>query len=351
MSRSATSEGLAPADFRSDTVTRPCAEMRRRMARAEVGDDVLGEDPTVNLLEERAAGRFGVEASLFVPSGTMANQIAIRVLTQPGDELLLGETSHVLRYEAGAPALLSGVQTRPFRDPGGQPDLSDLVGKIREDDVHQPRTALIALENTHNVSGGRVVPAATLRAVHGLARERGIAVFLDGARLLNAALASETPVREFTACADLVSSCLSKGLGCPVGSLVLGDRERIAAARRVRKALGGGMRQAGILAAAGLYALEHLVERLREDHDRARRLATGLAEAPGCEIDPGTVETNIVVVRRRPGDARRAQEFLRERGVLASLLSPADLRFVTHRDVDDAAVERALEATRQLPPH
>ena len=339
--------GSRGADFRSDTVTRPCAEMRRRMAAAEVGDDVLGDDPTVRRLEEVVAGKLGKAAALFVPSGTMANQIAVKVQTQPGEEVLCEECCHLYFFEAGALGLISGVQARTFAAPAGRPDGPSLERRIRPHDVHHPRTAAILLENTHNVYGGRIVPLAALAEVRAVADRHRLKVHLDGARLWNAAVASGTSPAEFASFADSVSVCLSKGLGCPVGSLLAGSRELVDEARRVRKALGGGMRQAGILAAAGLFAVEHLVERLAEDHARARTLAERLADAPGCRVDPTEVETNIVVVQRPARDARAAQQALAEEGVLASLLGEAALRFVTHRDVGDADVERAVRAAHR----
>lgn len=334
----------APADFRSDTVTRPCAAMRRAMAEATVGDDVLGDDPTVRRAEERVAALAGREAALFVPSGTMGNQIAVKLHTRPGEEVICEERSHVFVNEAGGLGLISGVQARTLPGRDGAPDPAAIEAAIRDDDVHHPRTALVVLENTHNYAGGRIVPLATLRAVQALARPRGIALHLDGARLWNAVVATGVPLREWLGAVDTASVCFSKGLGCPVGSMVIGSREAIGRARRLRKALGGGLRQAGILAAAIEFALDHLVERLAEDHARARRLAEAFAALPGCRLEPRLVETNIVFVERPARDAVALERRLAEQGVLAIALAPDRLRFVTHRDVGDAEVARALAA-------
>jgi len=333
-----------PSDFRSDTVTRPCADMRRAMATAEVGDDVLGDDPTVNRLQERVADLFGVEAALFVPSGTMGNEIGVKLLTQPGEEILCEERSHVFVNEAGALGLISGVQTRPLPGPAGVPSLEAIEGAIRDPDVHHPRTSLIVLENSHNYAGGRVIPLETMAAIRALARRRGVAVHLDGARLFNAAVAAATPVARYAEQVDTLTFCFSKGLGCPAGSMVLGSRELMGRARRIRKALGGGMRQVGILAAACEWSLDHLVDRLADDHARARRLAEGFASMRGCAVDPREVETNIVFVGRSARDAQALQGGLAERGVLALALAPDRLRFVTHRDVGERDIERALAA-------
>jgi threonine aldolase len=345
-------EKTGPSDFRSDTVTRPCADMRRAMAQAEVGDDVLGDDPTVNRLQERVAALFRREAALFVPSGTMGNQICVKVLTQPGEEILCEERSHVFVNEAGGLGLISGVQVRTLPGASGVPSLEALEQGIRDADVHHPRTSLIVLENTHNYAGGRVVPLATMQAVRALAERRGLKVHLDGARLFNASVASKTPVASYAEQVDLLTFCFSKGLGCPAGSMVVGSRDAIGRARRIRKALGGGMRQVGILAAAADFALDHLVERLAEDHARARRLAQAFAALPGCKVDAATVETNVLFVERPQGDAPALERRLLEQDVLALALAPDRLRFVTHRDVADRDVERALaameRATRSL---
>jgi len=325
--------------------------MREAMANAEVGDDVYGEDPSVNLLEERAAALMGKQAALFVPSGTMANQIAIRALTRPGDVVLAGEHAHVLRYESGAAAAFSGVQIQTVGT-GGLFDVEDLRRAIPVPDVHHAPATAVALENTHNVSGGRVWPAEQLARVVEAARERGLRVHLDGARIFNAACASGVEASRIAAGTDSVSFCLSKGLGAPVGSLVCADADRVVEMRRLRKMFGGGMRQAGILAAAGLHALDHNVERLREDHENARALARGLA-AIGLDL-PQAPETNIVVfgvpegrfrgIPDAPAFSRRA----RERDVRINPVDRRRLRAVTHIDVSRSQIESALEIVRSL---
>jgi threonine aldolase len=346
---------VAPAkvsDFRSDTVTRPCADMRRAMATAEVGDDVFGDDPTVNRLQERVAALFKKEAALFVPSGTMGNQVAVKTLTQPGEEILCEERSHVFVNEVGALALISGVQVKTLPGADGVPSLRAIEQGIRDEDVHHPRTSLIVIENTHNYAGGRIVPLAAMAAIRALALRRDLRIHLDGARLFNASVAAKTPVASFAAHADLATVCFSKGLGCPAGSMVVGSRELIARARRIRKALGGGMRQVGILAAAAEFALDHLVERLAEDHVRAQRLAQAVAGLPDCAVDVPHVETNILFVERPRGDAAKLEAKLTGQGVLTTALGADRLRFVTHRDVGDADVARAVaameRATREL---
>ena len=292
-------------DLRSDTVTRPTQQMRRAMAEAEVGDDVFGEDPTVNRLEAVAAERLGKEAGLFVTSGTMGNQVCLMAHTQRGDEIILDENSHIFNYEVAALAVLSAVQARTLHGRHGILDPEDVSQAIRPPNVHHPKDTLVCVESTHNRGGGTVYPLETLRAIRRITTERGLAVHLDGARVFNACVASGTPVREVAAQADSVTFCLSKGLAAPVGSVVTGTRAFIDRARRARKMLGGGMRQAGILAAAGIVALETMVDRLREDHENARVLADGLARLPGIQIDLNLVQTNIVIfsVNRKDLDA------------------------------------------------
>jgi threonine aldolase len=335
-------------DLRSDTVTRPGAAMRRAMAGAEVGDDVYGEDPTVRRLEELAAHRLGKEAALFVPSGTMANQASLRVHTQPGDLVLAAADSHVLLFEAGAASALAGVQIRTLGSHGVF-DGDDVRAAVTPPDAHYPPTTLVCVENTHNRAGGRVFPFELLREVTGAAREAGLRLHLDGARLFNAEVASGVPAAAWAEPFDTVSFCLSKGLGAPVGSLVCADGETIRRVHRVRKQMGGGMRQAGILAAAGIHALEHHVERLAEDHANARLLAEGL-EKLGLVVDPPP-ETNIVLFRV-PGAAGFLRE-TRRRGVLMGAIDADLLRAVTHLDVTRTDVEEALgrieEALRALP--
>ncbi|HLT47081.1 MAG TPA: GntG family PLP-dependent aldolase [Rubricoccaceae bacterium] len=331
-------------DLRSDTVTRPTPEMRRAMAEAEVGDDVFGEDPTVRRLEEAVAALLGKEAALFVPSGVMGNQIAVKLHTRPGDEVIVAERSHIYHYESGAPGLISGVQLRPVGDATGILTPADL-GAVRGAHDWEPRTRLVCLENTINKASGRVYPLDVLRETAGAARAAGLALHLDGARLWNAAVATGTPEADYAAPFDTVSVCLSKGLGAPVGSVLAGTAEMMRAARRVRKLLGGGMRQAGVLAAAGLLALDHR-PRLADDHRRARRFAEAL-EATGA-FRVAAPETNIVLFDplREPAEAAMAR--LEAEGVRTVPFGPTTLRATFHRDVDDAALDRALAAVGRL---
>jgi len=333
-------------DLRSDTVTKPTPAMREAMANASVGDDVYGEDPSVNQLQQEAARRLGVETALFVPSGTMANQVALRTLTRPGDVVLAGAGAHLLVYESGAPAALSGLQVQTIGE-GGLFDGSDVRRNLTPDDAHYAVTRVVALENTHNRSGGRVFPLDQAKDVAAAARAAGLSIHLDGARIFNAEVATGTPAREWAQLADTVSFCLSKGLGAPVGSLVCGRRELARPLHRARKLLGGGMRQAGILAAAGLHALAHHVERLAGDHANARRLAAGLLEL-GLRVDPAP-ETNMVMFD--VDDASALSRSLRERRLLINPIGAGRLRAVTHLDVStddiDDALSRIGEALRQ----
>lgn len=332
------------ADFRSDTVTRPSAAMRAAMAAAEVGDDVMGEDPTVKALEAEAAAALGKAAALLVPSGTMANQLAVHVHCRPGDELICEQRSHVYFFEGGAVARLSGTQVRTLVADDGFPTPPQVEAAIRADDVHFPRTRLLVLENTHNMAGGRVASPARLGELAALAHARGLAVHIDGARLANAAVAAGVGMGELAAAADSVSLCFSKGLGAPIGSVLAGDAAFIAAARRARKAFGGGMRQAGVIAAAALLALRHGPDHLAADHARARRLAQGLADLPGVQVDPGSVETNIVMLDLQRAQPAELLAALRQRSVLAAAADPRRVRFVTHCDVGDADVDACLAA-------
>jgi len=335
-------------DLRSDTVTHPTERMRKAMYKAEVGDDVLGEDPTVRKLEEMAAERMGKEAGLFVVSGTMGNLVSLLAQCGRGEEVILGDRSHTFLYECGSPSALGGISLMPVPNlPDGTMDLGALEAALRPEDVHFPRTRLISLENTHNRCCGAVVPPDYFRKVRELADRYGLKVHLDGARIFNASVALGVDVREFTRYVDSVSFCLSKGLCAPAGSVVCGTREFIDEARRLRKALGGGMRQAGVLAAAGIVALEEMVERLAEDHRRARMLAEGIAEIPGYAVDPARVRTNMVyfdLVDRTHEDRLRLVARLRKRGVLIGVYPDFGFRAVTHRWIDDADVERALDA-------
>jgi threonine aldolase len=337
-------------DLRSDTVTRPTPEMRQAMATAEVGDDVYGEDPTINRLEQRAAEIFGRDAAIFVPSGTMGNQIAIKVHTRPGQEVICEERGHIFNYEMAMLAHFSGCIARTFYAEDGILTWSQISKRIAPKIYYRAQTGLISLENTHNMAGGTVYPPAIADEICDRAHEAGIPVHLDGARVFNAATALGKPVAEITRKFDSVMFCLSKGLGAPVGSMLVGSQKFIEEARRYRKALGGGMRQAGVLAAAGLIALEKHPARLHQDHANARFLAEGLARVPGITVDPGKVPTNILVVNIHhtgmtgPEFAQRLATY----NVLASAINAEQVRMVTHMDVDRAACSRALEAVQAV---
>jgi len=313
------------------------------MLESPVGDDVFGEDPTVNRLEEYVADLLGKEAALYAPSGTMTNQIGVHVATARGDEVLIHEGAHIFVYEVGAPAMLSSVQLRTLSGEKGIIDPDTLRAAVRPENVHFPRSRMLCLENTHNTAGGTVYPLEDFAAVAGAARELGLKVHLDGARLFNAQAATGIPAREWCEHADTVSVCSSKGLGAPVGSLLAGDEETIGEARRARKAFGGGMRQAGMIAAGALYAFEHNIERLAEDHERARKLADGLREAGYAVESP---ETNLVLV-----EVERPEEFLEalaREGVLATPGKPGFARLCTHLDVGDKEIEAAVEAAARI---
>jgi threonine aldolase len=330
-------------DLRSDTVTRPTEEMRRAMLEAPVGDDVFGEDPTVHRLEEYVADLLGKQAALYAPSGTMTNQIGVQVNTKRGEEVLLHEGSHIFVYEAGAPAMLSSVQLRTLTGENGVLSPETVGAAVRPEDVHFPRSRLLCLENTHNTSGGKVFPLDDFAAAAARAKELGLKVHLDGARLFNAQAATGTPAREWCAYADTVSVCSSKGLGAPVGSLLAGDEETIREARRARKAFGGGMRQAGIIAAASLYAFENHVDRLSEDHRRASDLAAGLREAGYEAAEP---ETNLVLVAvERPSEFLQA---LAREGVLTTPGRPGFVRLCTHLDAGDEDIQTAIQAAARI---
>ena len=336
------------ADLRSDTVTRPSPAMRRAMAKAEVGDDVLGDDPTVEVLQTKVAGLFGKEAALYVPSGSMGNSVCLGSQVRPGEEIIAEEWAHILNFEAGSPAGVWGIMTRPLRSDRGRMDVAEIGRWIRAGSLHTPRTAVVALENTHNFHGGAVMPLDYLREVRELTRERGVRLHLDGARIWNAAAATGVSLRDYGEVCDTMSVCLSKGLGAPVGSVVLGPRETIRTARHLRKRLGGGMRQVGILAAAGILAIDTMRERLPEDHANARALAEGMAGLPGLRVDLATVETNIVFTKVEGMPAAAFEERLAAEGVLTLATGADECRFVTHADVDREDIDRALEAVSRV---
>jgi threonine aldolase len=333
-------------DLRSDTQTKPSQAMREAIASAEVGDEQKREDPTVNRLEQRAAELLGQEESVYVPTATMANEIALRLHGEPGDELLAEEHSHVLIYELGGPAVFAGLVTRGLPGHDGRIDADQIRGAARlADDFHTPKTKVVSIENTHNSAGGRVWPLEELDAVADCCRELGLRLHLDGARLFNAAVALDVPAARMAGRADTVTICLSKGLGCPLGAVVAGSSELMLRARRFKHLFGGAMRQAGIVAAAGVYALEHNIERLAEDHARARRLAEGLAAA-GVPVEPDDVETNFVQIDIEPLGLSQpmALERAHRAGVgVSATISPTRLRAVTHLDVSDEDIEEAVE--------
>ena len=332
------------ADFRSDTLTKPDAVMREAMAGADVGDDVWGEDPTVAELEEAACAALDLEAAVFMPSGTMANQVAIHVHCRPGDEVLCEGRSHVYQYEGGSIARLSGASVRLLPSEAGHPDVATLESGLRPDDQHFPTTRLLVLENTHNMAGGRVLPPDGVAERVDWAVAKGLRVHVDGARLFNAAVACGCAASSLVVGADSVSICLSKGLGAPVGSVLAGSQEFIRQARGARKAFGGGMRQAGILAAAGLLALRDGPGRLARDHECARALGEALEQLPGLALG-GPVETNILMVDLdEPLEAASFVAALAEDGVLCAAVGPQRIRFVTHRDLPEDAVQRAAAA-------
>jgi threonine aldolase len=338
-------------DLRSDTVTRPTPEMRAAMAAAEVGDDVYGEDPTVNLLEKRAAEIFGREAALFVPTGTMGNQIGIRLHTEPGQEVICESRSHILDWEMASIAVFSGCVVRAVATPSGTLTWKDIEPVIYGRSSFRAATGLIEIENTANLAGGRVTSLRAMEEIWANAKERKLPVHLDGARIFNAATALGVDVKTLTRGFDTVMFCLSKGLCAPVGSMLVGSAELMERARIYRKALGGGMRQAGVLAAAGLIALEEMPKRLHEDHANAKLLAEALAHIDGIVIDPETVETNIVIFRVAEGiSAADVVARLKRRGILISTVGPDAIRLVTHHDVSRGACITAVEAlTEEIP--
>ena len=337
-------------DLRSDTVTQPSQAMRKAMAEAEVGDDVFGEDPTVIQLQEKASELTGMEAALFVPSGIMANQLAIHILTQAGDEVIIEDQAHIFHYEAGAGGALSGIQFYCLPGMRGVLEAKQVQEAIRTDETYLPPTRLICLENTHNRGGGTVYPLAKIEAISKVAKERGISLHLDGARIFNASVASGIPVSQYAKHFDTLSFCISKGLGAPVGSLICTSSDRIPRLRRLRRMFGGGMRQAGILAAGGVYALENNIERLADDHQNAKKIARALAEIPGISINPENVETNIVVfdIGKTKFTPEQAVEELKKEGLLVVPFGKTLLRVVTHLDVNKRDIEKTFKIFNKL---
>jgi threonine aldolase len=332
-------------DLRSDTVTRPSKGMREAMANAEVGDDVYGEDPTVNNLQKRCAEISGKEAALYVPSGCMANQLAIKAQTSPGDEVILEAESHILNYETAAPAFISGVQTLPVQGINGVIKSADIKKQIRPKAYYFPKTALICLENTHNRAGGTIYPIETIKEIRTLALSEGIKMHMDGARIFNASVETGIPVKEYASHFDSISFCFSKGLGAPVGSILCSDKETITKAHKVRKIIGGGMRQAGVLAAAALYALDNNISRLKEDNAKAKYLAVELSGMKDITIDLSTVQTNIIIFRlnRSEEEVNKFKDALKDKGVLISDGSYGSLRAVCHLDVSMDDVKEAVK--------
>lgn len=331
-------------DVRSDTVTRPTPAMREAMARAPVGDDVYGDDPTINALEEKAAQLLSKEAALFTPSGTFANQCAIMTHTRRGEEIILTEDAHILQHEAGAPALLSGVNMRTGRSLLGKFDLSELEALFRGEDIHYPRTGLVCMENAHG--SGAVIDLEHMKAVYEMAKERGVPVHLDGARLFNAAVSLGVEASEIVKYTDSVCFCLSKGLMAPVGSLLVGTSEFIDLARKNRKLMGGGMRQAGILAAAGLLALDEQTKRLHIDHERAKKLASELEKLPRVQVEKDRLDINMVFFRW--DDERPLEEELLKRGILMNGIEFGEYRIVMHGDIDEDQFEALVQALKDI---
>lgn len=341
-------------DLRSDTVTQPTRSMREAMMNASLGDDVLGDDSAVQTLERKIAAMLGKDAALFVPSGTMANQLAIRCHCESGDEIIAHGESHIIHYETGAPAAISGCMIRPLDGPRGLFDAQSVHAAVRNRDIHSPYSRLLVVENTHNRGGGSVWPLAQFRAVCKAAREHELLVHIDGARLMNACVSAGYSPREFVESADTVSVCFSKALGAPVGSALVGPQPLIDRARRFRKMFGGGMRQSGFLAAAAIYALDNHIERLAQDHDRARQLAARIATIAGLTVNPplASIESNMVFfdVAESLGDARTLCERLRAEGVLMIPMGPRRVRAVLHLDVPGDVVERAADALARATP-
>ena len=336
-------------DLRSDTVTHPSPEMRRAMYEAELGDDVYGEDPTLNALEAKAAERLGKEAAVFVASGTMGNLVSVLSHAQRGDEIILGNKAHIFRSEAGGASALGGVSFHTIpNDERGMLDLDDIQAAVRPNDPHMPRTALVCLENTQNMCGGAPLTQDDMKSVADVAHMNGVPVHVDGARIFNAAVALEAPVSELVKDVDSVTFCLSKGLSCPIGSIIVGSEDYILEARRWRKMVGGSMRQVGVIAAAGLVALDNMVERLAEDHSNARKLAHGLAEIPGISIEPDSLPTNLVFFDVEREDRAELHAKLVERGVKGGSPEQKRWRYVTHYGITESDIDYTLETVRDV---
>lgn len=337
-------------DLRSDTVTKPSKAMREAMAKAEVGDDVYGEDPTVNKLQKKCAEITGKEAALYVSSGCMANQLAVKSQTNPGDEIIVEAESHILNYETAAPAFISNVQVLPLQGVNGVYTAEQIKKHIRPKAYYFPRTALICMENTHNRAGGTIFPIDEIKHIRDLAQSEGVRIHIDGARIFNAYAETGIPVKEYAKHADTISFCFSKGLGAPVGSILCSDAETIAKAHKYRKIIGGGMRQAGVIAAGALYALENNVERLKEDHKNAKFFAQEISKLNDIEIDLSTVQTNILIFRlkRNEGGVNKFKQDLKQKGVLISDGSYGSLRVVFHLDVSKEQAEKAAVVFKSL---
>jgi len=338
------------SDFRSDTVTRPTDNMRKAIAEAEVGDDVLGDDPTVQKLESLASEKMGKEAALFVPSGTMGNSIAIKVWTRELDEVIVEERSHIYNMESTHLTFIARILPRPLSSNRGAMDPEEVESNIRKPSVHIPRTSLICVENTHNNWSGTVVPMENLKAIREIANKHDLKIHFDGARVFNASIASGIPVKEYAALGDSLMFCLSKGLSAPVGSILTGPKDFIDYSRRVRKALGGGMRQVGILAAPGIVALTEMVDRLKEDHERAKKFALAIHELPGISLNPDNIETNIIIFGFNHPKISIPEflEKLKNFKVLALATTGGRIRFVTHKDIGDKDIDRAISAFHKI---
>lgn len=338
------------ADFRSDTLTKPTREMRQAMVEAEVGDDVFGEDPTVNRLQEMIAEMTGKEAALFVASGTQGNEVCISAHTQPGEEIIVGKESHIFNYECGGPALLSGVQMYPVNEKNGIMTLENVKSAVRHVDVHYPQTSLVCLENTHNRGGGIILPLETIKSISEFAKSQNLKMHLDGARLWNACIATGITLKEYCRYFDSISLSFSKGLGAPVGSIVAGNKQYLNRVHYYRKVYGGGMRQVGILAAACIYAVKNHFSRLKEDHERAKQFAEAISHIPSIKVDLETVQTNIVIfdVDKPDFNADKFISQLQENGVLMLEIDPNRIRAVMHLDLADTDIEKAVDVLTNL---